>query len=123
MAFVKKIYLIFNFNYRIVAIVGLLLISIGTGGIKPCVYLFGGDQFQLPRQNKQLEHYTTKFMIAINLGALVSTFLIPELRENVHCFGKDTCYPLAFGVPAVTILISIGNKLNVQIKLLIITDN
>ena len=25
--------------------VGLLLIAIGTGGIKPCVSSFGGDQF------------------------------------------------------------------------------
>ena len=25
--------------------VGLLLISLGTGGIKPCVSAFGGDQF------------------------------------------------------------------------------
>jgi len=25
--------------------VGLLLIALGTGGIKPCVSAFGGDQF------------------------------------------------------------------------------
>jgi dipeptide/tripeptide permease len=25
--------------------IGLLLIAIGTGGIKPCVSAFGGDQF------------------------------------------------------------------------------
>lgn len=25
--------------------VGLILIAIGTGGIKPCVAAFGGDQF------------------------------------------------------------------------------
>ena len=25
---------------------GLLLIAIGTGGIKPCVSAFGGDQFR-----------------------------------------------------------------------------
>ena len=26
--------------------IGLLLIAIGTGGIKPCVSAFGGDQFE-----------------------------------------------------------------------------
>ena len=26
--------------------VGLVVISLGTGGIKPCVAAFGGDQFQ-----------------------------------------------------------------------------
>ena len=25
--------------------IGLLLIALGTGGIKPCVSAFGGDQF------------------------------------------------------------------------------
>ena len=28
-------------------LIGLLLISIGTGGIKPCVAAFGGDQFKV----------------------------------------------------------------------------
>jgi dipeptide/tripeptide permease len=27
--------------------VGLLIIALGTGGIKPCVSSFGGDQFQV----------------------------------------------------------------------------
>jgi len=80
----------------------------GTGGIKPCVFAFGGDQFRLPQQEKQLLHYTTKFTIAINVGALMSTFLTPELRQSVHCFGRDTCFPLAFGVPAVLMITAIG---------------
>ena len=33
------------------ALVGLLLISIGTGGIKPCVSAFGGDQFKPSQQH------------------------------------------------------------------------
>lgn len=31
------------------SIVALLLIAVGTGGIKPCVAAFGGDQFVLPQ--------------------------------------------------------------------------
>jgi dipeptide/tripeptide permease len=30
--------------------VGLFLIAVGTGGIKPCVASFGGEQFKLPEQ-------------------------------------------------------------------------
>ncbi|CAH1716129.1 peptide transporter family 1-like [Aphis gossypii] len=93
---------------RIFALLGLFFISTGTGGIKPCVFTFGGDQFRLPQQEKQLLHYATKFTIAINVGALMSTFLTPELRQSVHCFGKDTCFPLAFGVPAVLMLTAIA---------------
>lgn len=32
--------------YRALAFVGLAIIALGTGGIKPCVSAFGGDQFQ-----------------------------------------------------------------------------
>lgn len=33
-----------------VSMLGLALLAIGTGGIKPCVAAFGGDQFILPEQ-------------------------------------------------------------------------
>ena len=32
--------------YRIMTFGGLFLIALGTGGIKPCVAAFGGDQFK-----------------------------------------------------------------------------
>lgn len=32
--------------YRALVMIGLLIIAIGTGGIKPCVAAFGGDQFK-----------------------------------------------------------------------------
>lgn len=78
--------------------VGLVLIAIGTGGIKPCVSAFGGDQFK-PGQEQQLQRFFSIFYFAINLGALTSTLVTPILRGDVQCFGAD-CYPLAFGVPA-----------------------
>lgn len=90
------------------ALVGLFFISIGTGGIKPCVFTFGGEQFRLPQQKEQLQNYSNKFMIAIYIGALSSSILTPELRHGVHCLGRDTCYPLSFGVPAVMMLTGIG---------------
>lgn len=34
------------FHPSALSMVGLLLIALGTGGIKPCVAAFGGDQFQ-----------------------------------------------------------------------------
>ena len=33
------------FYFRTGPMVGLFLIALGTGGIKPCVSAFGGDQF------------------------------------------------------------------------------
>lgn len=91
------------------AVVGLILIAIGTGGIKPCVCTFGGDQFQLPEQQDQLTRFFNRFITAIYTGALISTFITPELRRDVQCFGRDTCFPLAFGVLSLLMIVSIGN--------------
>lgn len=33
-------------HFRVLSLVGLSLIALGTGGIKPCVAAFGGDQFE-----------------------------------------------------------------------------
>jgi len=89
------------------ALLGLVLIAIGTGGIKPCVSSFGGDQFDLPAQEVYLKKFFSIFYFSINAGSLISTSVTPELREGVQCFGRTSCFPLAFGVPAVLMLIAI----------------
>lgn len=86
---------------------GLLIIAIGTGGIKPCVSAFGGDQFVRPQQDRQLEAFFSVFYFSINAGSLISTFITPILREDVNCFGDETCYPLAFGVPAILMIVAV----------------
>lgn len=87
--------------------IGLALIAIGTGGIKPCVSAFGGDQFQLPEQERQLQTFFSVFYFSINAGSFISTIVTPILREDVHCFGDKTCYSLAFGVPAALMAIAL----------------
>uniref|UniRef100_A0A2H8U2U1 Peptide transporter family 1 n=1 Tax=Melanaphis sacchari TaxID=742174 RepID=A0A2H8U2U1_9HEMI len=95
-----------NFQ-RLFTIIGLLLTSIGAGGIKPCVSSFGGDQFVLPDQEDYLRKFFSIFYFTINVGSLLSTFITPELRKSIQCFEKDSCFPLAFGIPAILMLISI----------------
>ncbi|XP_034489736.1 peptide transporter family 1 [Drosophila innubila] len=91
---------------KLVTIVGLIFIAVGTGGIKPCVAAFGGDQFQLPEQSLELAKFFSLFYFAINAGSMISTTVTPILRADVHCFGDDDCYSLAFGVPAVLMVVS-----------------
>ena len=85
---------------------GLVLIALGTGGIKPCVVAFGAEQFTLPQQQREITTFFGIFYACINLGSMISTILTPWFRE-LYCLGEE-CYVLAFGVPAVLMVIAIG---------------
>ena len=78
--------------------IGLILISIGSGGIKPCVSAHVGDQF-----GKTNSHLLTKifswFYFSINMGAFASTLLTPLLLK---WYGPHW----AFGIPGVLMLIA-----------------
>ncbi|MCA9277433.1 MAG: MFS transporter, partial [Phycisphaerales bacterium] len=70
---------------------GLWLITIGSGGIKPCVSAHVGDQFG--KLNRHLlPRIFNWFYWSINLGAFASTLLTPWLLE---WYGPHW----AFGVP------------------------
>ncbi|KAG0195076.1 hypothetical protein BGX33_004329, partial [Mortierella sp. NVP41] len=51
----------------------VLIIAIGTGGIKPCVSSHGGDQY-LPAQEAAKDFFFNTFYIAINVGGLLAQF-------------------------------------------------
>ncbi|XP_017794191.1 PREDICTED: peptide transporter family 1 [Habropoda laboriosa] len=89
------------------SLLGLLLIALGTGGIKPCVAAFGGDQFVLPQHERYLSSFFSIFYFSINSGSLISSFLTPILRSDISCFGETTCYSLSFFVPAILMALSI----------------
>lgn len=91
------------------SMLGLLLVALGTGGIKPCVSAFGGDQFVMPQQELQLAKFFSMFYFSINAGSLISTAITPILRQDVHCFGEQSCFSVAFGVPGILMIVSIGN--------------
>ncbi|KAK1876521.1 Solute carrier family 15 member 1 [Dissostichus eleginoides] len=90
------------------SMVGLMLIALGTGGIKPCVAAFGGDQF-LDHQEKQRSTFFSIFYLSINAGSLLSTVITPILRGTLVCgiYTKQSCYPLAFGVPAALMVVAL----------------
>uniref|UniRef100_A0A8D0GGM1 Solute carrier family 15 member 1 n=1 Tax=Sphenodon punctatus TaxID=8508 RepID=A0A8D0GGM1_SPHPU len=97
-----------NFAVHIsLSLIGLLLIALGTGGIKPCVAAFGGDQFE-EHQEKQRNRFFSIFYLAVNAGSLISTIITPIFRgEQCGIHTKQQCYPLAFGVPAALMAVSL----------------
>uniref|UniRef100_A0A3Q3MRD6 Solute carrier family 15 member 1 n=1 Tax=Mastacembelus armatus TaxID=205130 RepID=A0A3Q3MRD6_9TELE len=97
-----------NMSFHIaLSMVGLILIALGTGGIKPCVAAFGGDQFQ-DHQEKQRSTFFSIFYLSINAGSLLSTVITPILRgQECGIHTKQKCYPLAFGVPAALMVVAL----------------
>jgi len=83
---------------------GLYLIALGTGGIKPCVSSFGADQFDDtdPKERVKKGSFFNWFYFSINIGAFVSSTLIVWMQENAG-------WGLGFGIPAVFMGIAIAS--------------
>jgi POT family proton-dependent oligopeptide transporter len=77
---------------------GLILIAIGAGGIKPCVSAFVGDQFAAGNE-KGLTRVYGWFYWSINFGATFGFALIPMLRDSKG-------YSWAFGVPGIAMAVA-----------------
>jgi POT family proton-dependent oligopeptide transporter len=72
---------------------GLALIAFGSGGIKPCVSAFMGDQFK-PEQSHLLQKAYGAFYWAINFGSFFAFLAVPWVK-NHHGYSP------AFAVPGV----------------------
>lgn len=77
---------------------GLTLIALGSGGIKPCVSAMVGDQFGASNQHL-LPRVFNWFYFAINFGSAFSTLLVPWMLDHV---GPR----IAFGTPGVFMVIA-----------------
>src|SRR5256714_2498783 len=79
--------------------VGLSLIALGSGGIKPCVSAFVGDQFDQTNKHRAKVVFDAFYWI-INFGSLFASFLMPLfLRYLGPAF--------AFGIPGALMFISV----------------
>jgi len=77
---------------------GLTLIAIGAGGIKPCVSSHVGDQFGAGNQHLLARAFGW-FYFSVNFGSFFSILLIPVLLDK-------SGPALAFGVPAGLMLLA-----------------
>ncbi|XP_048318596.1 protein NRT1/ PTR FAMILY 8.3-like [Ziziphus jujuba] len=84
--------------------IGLYLIALGTGGIKPCVSSFGADQFDDtdPEERKKKGSFFNWFYFSINIGALISSSLLVWVQDNAG-------WGLGFGIPTLAMAIAIGS--------------
>ncbi|KAK4597029.1 hypothetical protein RGQ29_014874 [Quercus rubra] len=83
---------------------GLYLIALGTGGIKPCVSSFGADQFDDTDSKERVKKgsFFNWFYFSINIGALISSSFLVWIQDNAG-------WGLGFGIPAVFMGIAIAS--------------
>jgi len=114
---------------RLGLVMGLALIALGAGGIKPCISAMVGDQFGSLNQHL-LPRVFSWFYFSINLGSAFSTLLIPwmldpyqaspELKTQLPApvigfFERLHGPEIAFGTPGIlmfiaTIILFLGRR-------------
>jgi POT family proton-dependent oligopeptide transporter len=77
---------------------GLFLIALGSGGIKPCVSAFVGDQFDESNKHRAKVVFEAFYWI-INFGSFFASLLMPVF---LHRFGPS----IAFGIPGALMFIA-----------------
>jgi POT family proton-dependent oligopeptide transporter len=78
--------------------IGLGLIALGSGGIKPCVAAFVGDQFDQTNKHRAKVVFDAFYWI-INFGSFFASLLMPIFLRHLGP-------AIAFGVPGVLMFIS-----------------
>ena len=83
---------------------GLYLIALGTGGIKPCVYPLGADQFDDtdPSERMKKGSFFNWFYFCIDIGALTSSSFIVWVQDNCG-------WGLGFSIPTLFMALAIGS--------------
>jgi POT family proton-dependent oligopeptide transporter len=77
---------------------GLFLIALGSGGIKPLISSFVGDQFDRTNKNKAKVVYDA-FYWSINFGSFFASLLMPIFLRS---YGPS----IAFGIPGLLMLVA-----------------
>ena len=103
-------------------VLGLALIALGAGGIKPCVSANVGDQFGTANQHLLPKAFSW-FYFSINVGSMFSTLLIPYFLEQLpKDFSLNPRWGphIAFGTPGLlmflaTVILWLGRRRYVHV--------
>jgi POT family proton-dependent oligopeptide transporter len=87
-------------------LLGLGLIAVGAGGIKPCVSAFVGDQFEAGQQTLLRRIYGWFYWV-INLGSGTSKLLIPLLLDR---YGPRVAFALPGVLMGLSLLVFWGGR-------------
>lgn len=81
----------------------LYLISIGTGGVKPCLQAFGADQFdeEHTKEKEMKSSFFNWWYFGLCTGALLAFTVLVYIQDNVG-------WSIGFGIPAVAMTIALS---------------
>jgi peptide/histidine transporter 3/4 len=96
--------------HRAAVYVGLYLIAVGSGGIKPCTSALGADQFDGadPAERVNKDSFFNWFFFSINLGSLLSSTVLVWVQDNVG-WGVGFAIPMALTVFGLAVFVA-GRK-------------
>jgi peptide/histidine transporter 3/4 len=105
--------------------ISLLLTSLGSGGIRPCVVSFGADQFDQHKEQRaeaggaeaeagRQRQYFNLYFFTMGIAVLLALTVVVYIQENVG-------WGWGFGIPAIAMFVSIlvfvvGYPLYVRLK-------
>lgn len=100
-------------NYRVVSVVGLVVMAIGDGCLKPLNRTYGAYQYQ-PTEVKSIALFFVLYYFAFNCGSITSRVISPILRE-------DDYFTAAFGISGifmimVAVLTVVANRYSETVK-------
>ncbi|MCO5548857.1 hypothetical protein L7F22_002319 [Adiantum nelumboides] len=81
---------------------GFALLALASGGIKPCAYPFGADQFvqDTGKGKESFQSYSNWFFFGIYLSVVLSATIVAYVQQNVG-------WALGFAIPTIIMAISI----------------
>eukprot|EP00250_Pteridium_aquilinum_P017242 c23525_g2_i3 orf=525-2549(-) len=79
------------------------LLAIASGGIKPCAYPFGADQFSQDtlEGKKAFQSYSNWYFFGIYLSVLLSATIVVYVQQSVS-------WAMGFGIPTIAMAVSIA---------------
>ncbi|KAK9742409.1 hypothetical protein RND81_03G170600 [Saponaria officinalis] len=97
-----------NKTHKVVFFTAAYLVSIATGGVKPCLEAFGADQFDdnHSKERKQKMSYFNWWNVFLNAGGILGVTVIVYLQDNVGWGAAFILTTTVMGLAVVTFFFS-----------------
>eukprot|EP00250_Pteridium_aquilinum_P027036 c34059_g1_i1 orf=212-880(+) len=82
------------------------MISLGTGGVKPCLAAFGADQFdeEDEEERRMKASFFNWWYFGLCMGAMLAFTILVYIQDNVS-------WGLGFGIPAIAMVVALATFL------------